>query len=214
MYSLADLTEATVLEETKKIQYLYRLKYEIRYHHERSQDDSTESVAEHIYGMHLLAQYFLPFENPEGTWDKARVYEMITLHDIDEVETGDTIGYLKTPEMRENEKKAMRVVLGKVPEHVHDHWKKLIDDYEDLASDEARFVKALDRFEPLIHLYNEKGRQTMHGNKTELKHSQMLKTAYVAPFPYIKHFSDTLHAAMDREGYFYSGSDLRTQVRG
>ena len=86
-------SDEEVLEEVKKIQYLYTLKREIRYAETRC--DETESVAEHIYGMHICAMYFLPLEDPLCTWDKSRIFQMITLHDIDEIETGDVMRYLQ-----------------------------------------------------------------------------------------------------------------------
>jgi len=62
--------------------------------------------------------YFLPLENPTGDWNKVAIYEMITLHDIDEIETGDTIGYLKTYNIRDGEKIAKLKVLDKSPHHL------------------------------------------------------------------------------------------------
>jgi 5'-deoxynucleotidase YfbR-like HD superfamily hydrolase len=104
-----------ILTDLAKLQYLYGLKKVIRYDQNRHETDSTESVAEHVYGMHILAQYFLPLENPKGSWDKSRIYEMITLHDIDEIETGDVLGYTKTEEIRalEIESKNLPNILKK-----------------------------------------------------------------------------------------------------
>lgn len=54
-----------VLSETGKIQYLYGLKHETRYIVERNEDVASESVAEHVYALHILADYFLPLEDIE-----------------------------------------------------------------------------------------------------------------------------------------------------
>ncbi|MAZ56671.1 hypothetical protein CL653_02685 [bacterium] len=200
---LTDLTKESVLEEVAKIQYLYKLKYEIRYDQNREDKDYTESVAEHIYGMHILATYFLPLENPKRDWNRQKIYEMITWHDMDEVETGDMIGYMKTPADRARETEAMKVVLQKSPAHLQDYMTILLGEYESLSSNEAKFVKALDRVEPLFHLYNEKGRNTMKMNRTTLENSEKLKQPYIQEFPFIKLFSHTLTAAMETRGYFY-----------
>ncbi len=201
--TIEELTLERVIEETRKLQYYYRLKNEIRYGQNRQEGDSTESVAEHVYGMHILTLYFLPLEDPEGSWDRRRIYEMITLHDLDEVETGDTIGYLKTPEQRALEAAAMHVVIEKSPEHMQQWMKERSAEYEGQTTTEARFVKAIDRFEPLIHLYTEHGRNTMHTNQTTVEHSRMLKDSYVAPFPYIRKFNETLQEEMSKMGYFW-----------
>tara|TARA_B100000745_G_C20152713_1_gene395146 strand:- start:54 stop:668 length:615 start_codon:yes stop_codon:yes gene_type:complete len=200
---LEDLTKKMILSEVSKIQYLYGLKYEIRYHHDREGKDYTESVAEHVYGMHILATYFLPLEDPNKEWDWQKIYEMITWHDIDEVETGDMIGYLKTPKVRSKEAKAMKVVLSKSPDHLRAYMTPILEEYEALSSSEAKFVKAIDRVEPLFHLYNERGRKTMAKNRTTIEQSESLKQPYVQDFPFIRIFSNTVTFVMKEEGYFF-----------
>ena len=116
--STPELTVEYVISEVRKLQYLYQLKKEIRYAQNRHEEDSTESVAEHIYGMHILAAYFLPLVDTKGEWDKARIYEMITQHDIDEIETGDIVGYLNTDSDREKGLQAIQTVIEKSPEHM------------------------------------------------------------------------------------------------
>ena len=59
MITLENYTPEVIMEDLKRLQYLYGLKKEIRYAQTRTQDDSTESVAEHIYGMHICGVYFL-----------------------------------------------------------------------------------------------------------------------------------------------------------
>ena len=198
-----ELTRDEVIDEVKKLQCLYGLKYESRYAHDRGEVAYAESVAEHIYGLHILALYFLPLEDPKEAWDRTRIFELITIHDIDEIETGDTIGYLKTDANRAAEADSMRAVLSRAPAHMQTHLGRLVDEYEAQETPEARFVKALDRFEPLIHLYNENGRKTMQRNQTTLEHSRQLKQAYVAPYPYLKHFTEILQSVMVEEGYFW-----------
>ena len=47
-----------VLTEVHKLLIFYVLKKEIRYDLKRNQDCDTESVAEHVYAMHSLIDYF------------------------------------------------------------------------------------------------------------------------------------------------------------
>lgn len=200
--SIINLTKEYILDEVKKIQYLYGLKYEIRYGLERTSEIFTESVAEHIYGMHICAQYFLPLENPEGSWNKVRIYELITLHDIDELETGDMIGYLKTDTIREGEREAKLVVLDKLPKHLKTEFESLFNEYEDQQTPEARFVKAIDRFEPLMQVYSDFGRYVIARNKTTEEQSQRIKEPYIKEFPMMQKFNQVIHQAMIDEGYF------------
>ncbi len=203
MYTLDTFTPDTIITEIRALQYLYGLKREIRYAQTRTQDDSTESVAEHIYGMHICALYFLPLEDPEGTLNRTRIYEMISLHDIDEVETGDILGYLKNDAMREAEANAMRIVMEKSPEHMRAAMAQAIDEYDVQATREAQFVKAIDKFEPLVHMYNEQGIAIFHTNKTTAENARTIKESYLKPFPYMYHFYQVIHARMIKEGFFY-----------
>ncbi|MEZ4195549.1 MAG: HD domain-containing protein [Candidatus Paceibacterota bacterium] len=190
------LTKEYILNEVKKIQYLYGLKYEIRYAQNRPSNIFTESVAEHIYGMHICAQYFLPLEDPKGTWDKVRIYELITLHDIDELETGDMLGYLKTDDIRDKERESKIKVLEKLPDHLKPHFEELINDYENQETSESHFVKAIDRFEPLLQMYSEFGRHVINHNKTTSEQAQRIKKPYLEKYPVMQKFNQVIHQTM------------------
>lgn len=197
------LSKEHILSEVKKLQYLYGLKREIRYGQKRPENDLTESVAEHLYGMNLLAHYFLPLENPAGDWDTLKILTLIMVHDFDEIETGDTIGYLKTPEMYAAERTAQEIVIEKSPRHLQVHFSSHLDEYEAQSTAEARFVKAIDRFEPLIQTYSNFGKVIFEINKTKLEHSERIKETYIKPFPIMYSYYNVIHAHMEAEDYFY-----------
>lgn len=201
--NLAEFTKEKVLEETARLQYLYGLKKVIRYNQGRHETDSTESVAEHVYGMMILAQYFLPLENPDETWDRARLYEMITLHDIDEIETGDVLGYTKTAETRALELDAMRRTIEKSPIHMQALMNRHVTEYEARETPEARFAKAIDKIEPIFQIFNEEGRVVLHRNKTTPEQSQSIKTPYIQDFPFIKRFEEVIHQELLDGGYYW-----------
>lgn len=203
-----DLTPEFILSEVKKLQYLYGLKHEIRYGQKRPENDVTESVAEHIYGMHLCAQYFLPLEDPTRQWDRVRIYEMITIHDLDEIETGDTISYLKTDADYAAEKEARATVLEQAPEHYRTHLQSLSNEYEARVTPEAKFVKAIDAFEPLIQVYSDFGRFVCSVNKTTRVDSAKSKDIPIALFPIMNQFYQTIHEAMADEGIYYRQSNF------
>lgn len=204
MFTLETFTPEKIMAETKTLQYLYGLKREIRYAETRTQDDTTESVAEHVYGMHICALYFLPLENPTGTWDRARIYEMITLHDIDEIETGDVLGYTKTDADRAAEADAMRLVMEKSPLHMRSVMTQAIDEYDVQETPESQFVKAIDKFEPLIQIYNAAGKIILARNKTTEQNSSSIKEPYLKPFPYMYAFYQEIHKHMIAEGFFFT----------
>lgn len=193
-------TDKEILEEIKKIQYFHGLKLEIRYGEGRT--DLTESVAEHIYGMHVLSLYFLELEDPQNTWAKARIYEMITWHDIDELETGDIIGYKKTDADKAREKHAIKHVFEKAPVVITGKIRSIIEEYQEQTSIESHFVKALDKIEPIFQIYNENGKRVLIKNKTTHHEHHRIKDVYVKDFPYMKKFNDVISLKMEKEGFF------------
>jgi 5'-deoxynucleotidase YfbR-like HD superfamily hydrolase len=74
-----------VLSEVKKLQTLYELKNVIRYGRERVHEGDTESVAEHLYAIHSLIDYFLPIEDTGVSWDTLKIHQLAQYHDIDEI---------------------------------------------------------------------------------------------------------------------------------
>jgi putative hydrolase of HD superfamily len=201
--TLTALTKEKVLEETAKLQYLYGLKKVIRYDQNRHETDSTESVAEHVYGMLILAQYFLPLEDPEGELDRARLYEMITLHDIDEIETGDVLGYTKTAETRALELDAMKRTIEKAPDEMKSVMKIRVEEYEARETREAKFAKAIDKIEPFFQIFNEEGRLILQRNQTTAEQSLRIKTPYIQDFPFIKRFSEVIHEELIAGDYYW-----------
>jgi 5'-deoxynucleotidase YfbR-like HD superfamily hydrolase len=202
--TIDQLSDDDIIAEVRKLQYLYGLKREIRYAEKRHEEDTTESVAEHIFGMHMLALYFLTYEDSEGKWDRAKIFTMITLHDIDEIETGDVIAYLKSDTQQAAEVKAMHAVREKSPISLQPHMATIIDEYESRETSEALFVRAIDKFEPLVHLYNEAGRTILHRNHTTIENSRTTKDTHVQHFKSVRRFTNVLHARMVTEGYFYT----------
>jgi 5'-deoxynucleotidase YfbR-like HD superfamily hydrolase len=82
-----------VLGEIRKLQNIYKLKHEIRYAQDRTKGDLTESVAEHTWGMHIIANYFLALEDDTADWNNEKIFQMITWHDLDEIVIGDIVSY-------------------------------------------------------------------------------------------------------------------------
>ena len=128
---------------------------------------------------------------------------MINLHDIDEIETGDVISYHKTDADRMVGIKAQHQVILQSPERVQKLFRNIIDEFEAQTSVEARFVKAVDKFEPFVHLYNAEGKALLHKMKTTQIQSVANKYEFVEQFASIKLFFTSLNKVMVEEGYFY-----------
>lgn len=203
MITFAELTKEKVLTETEKIRYLYNLKRIIRYNLDREEEYDTESVAEHVFGIFVLAEYFLPLEDPEGLLDKEKIRTMALFHDTDEVETGDTLTYLKTDtEMRE-ERAAQEKAIAHMPEHMQHSVRVAMDEYEARKTKEAKFVKALDKLEPTFHVFYEKGKDILNRNKTTRENWEDRRDEYIEPFSYLRRFHEVISDIMEERGFFY-----------
>ncbi len=195
-------SEDFVMEEFEKLRTLYKLKTEIRFAQERQDHVDTESVAEHVYAMHALAAYFRPLENLANDWDRELITTMIQFHDIDEIETGDTIGYLKTETLRTLESEAQVRVIAGLPDTLQSAVKAALQVYDDRITEEAKFVKAIDKIEPNFHLYNDQGKEILKRLSTTSAEHNSIKDPHMVDFPYIRRFHHVLRDRMYKEGFF------------
>jgi 5'-deoxynucleotidase YfbR-like HD superfamily hydrolase len=194
--------DAFVLAELKKLQYLYGLKRVIRNNFTRIEEVETDSVAEHIYAMGILVHYFAKLEDIKNQLDMCKVYQLIFLHDIEEIETGDKITWLKTEEDRLCEKNAIDTVISNTPHLLHDDIKQITTEYNEHLTQEAQFVKAIDKIEPVFFLLNSNGKKHFETSMaTESQYSES-KLRYTKKYPYIFRFFKVATAIFRQEGYF------------
>lgn len=194
--------DAFVLQEIEKVRYLYGLKKEIRYAQKRTDVIDTESVAEHIYGMHVIANYFLPLEDSDGKLDVLKVLKMITWHDMEEIETGDTISHLKTDIHHKEAEIGLRIALTKIPKILQEEVTELMTEYESGDSPEAKFVKAVDKVEPMFEVWEENYKEILHRNGNTRANHIETKEKYVKNFPFIYRFVSVGTERLDRAGFF------------
>lgn len=198
------LTDDTfVIAELTKVQVLYKLKTIIRYNHSRTEDAHTESNAEHIFGAHCLADYFLPLEDENKCWDQHLIHTMIQYHELDEIITGDKVSYQKTEADRAEEAANLETTIAALPTTLQESVRAAMAIYKAQETPEARFVKAIDKIEPVFHLYNETGKATLAYLKTKKDEHDRVKYPYVNDFPIIKRFADVMTAQFEKEGFYH-----------
>ncbi len=92
--------------------------------------------------------------------DISRVIKMLLIHDIVEIDAGDTYCYddILRENCLEREKKAADRLFNILPTDQAAEFKKLWDEFEQRVTPEARFAAALDRFQPLLHNYITNGK--------------------------------------------------------
>ena len=109
-----------------------------------------ENDAEHAWHMAIMA--FLIEEYANEDVDILKTIKMLLIHDIVEIDAGDTYAYdvegLKT--QAEREEKAADRIFGLLPDDQAKAMRALFDEFETGESPEARFAKALDNIQPIM----------------------------------------------------------------
>jgi putative hydrolases of HD superfamily len=117
--------------------------------------DRYENSAEHSWQSAMLAVSLEPYA-PEGV-DIDRVVHMLLVHDIGEIDTGDTIVYAEDgwEARKAAERAAVARIFGLLPEDAGGRLLVLWHEFEDAVTPEARFAQAVDRAMPaLLNLAN------------------------------------------------------------
>ena len=109
-----------------------------------------ENDAEHAWHMALMAYVLKEYANEDV--DLLKTMTMLLIHDIVEIDAGDTYAYdtkaLKSQE--EREAKAAERIFGLLPEDQGEYLKSLFFEFEEAATPEAKFAKALDNVQPVM----------------------------------------------------------------
>ena len=124
----------------------------------------NENDAEHAWHMALMAYLLREYSNEPI--DISRVMLMCLIHDIVEIDAGDTYAYdekgLETQKERENAAKER--IFSILPEDQKTELISVFDEFEENQTAEARFAHALDNLQPLIlNNSNEGGDWKEHG---------------------------------------------------
>lgn len=127
-----------------------------------------ENSAEHSW--HLAMYALLLSEYASGPVDTNRVLRMLLIHDIVEIDVGDfpIHGGSSAELQAEQEAKAAARLFGLLPQSQGDELLALWLEFERAESEDARFAKALDRFQPLlINVFTGGGTWTENGVSLE-----------------------------------------------
>lgn len=109
-----------------------------------------ENDAEHSW--HLALSAVLLKEHMEEDVDLTRVMIMVLIHDLVEIDAGDTYAYdtAGAATKREREVKAADRIFGLLPEDQGRYFRELWDEFEEYESADAKFAHLLDNFQPLL----------------------------------------------------------------
>ncbi|MBQ2866317.1 MAG: HD domain-containing protein [Clostridia bacterium] len=109
-----------------------------------------ENDAEHAW--HMAMMIYLLREYSDRDIDLAKTMMMALIHDIVEIDAGDTYAYDTNGQktQKERERKAADRIFGMLPDDQRDELRALFEEFEAGESAEARFAKVMDNFQPLL----------------------------------------------------------------
>ncbi len=116
-----------------------------------------ENDAEHAWHMAIMAYLFREYANEKV--DIARVMLMCLIHDIVEIDAGDTYAYdtERLQSQKEREERAKQRIFSLLPEDQCRELMALFDEFEAYETPESRFAHAMDNLQPLILNHSNEG---------------------------------------------------------
>ncbi|EHH1107963.1 HD domain-containing protein [Vibrio parahaemolyticus] len=136
---------------------LDKLKSVLRRTRVKSAEGRLENSGEHSWHVALMA--VLMEEHANAPVDICRVMKMLLIHDVVEIDAGDTFVYdtAASKEQAEKEIKAAERLFGMLPTDQGQELLALWQEFEAAQSDDAKYAKALDRLIPMLLNYHNNG---------------------------------------------------------
>lgn len=109
-----------------------------------------ENSAEHSWHVCLSALMLKEYSDNDINID--RVIRMLLIHDLGEIDAGDTIIYeSEVEQVKRSEEAGITRLLNLLPEGKGQQYLELWLEFEAGESADAKFAKAIDRLPPLLH---------------------------------------------------------------
>ncbi|MFE3460791.1 HD domain-containing protein [Nocardiopsis aegyptia] len=162
-----------------------------------------ENSAEHSWHLALSARTFAEYA-PEGT-DIDRVTEMLVVHDIVEIDAGDTFVFdqVNAETQAERERAAADRLFPLLPEDQAARARELWEEFEAGATPEARFARAVDRLAPMLANWHNEGGTWLRFGVTRAE--VMAKVKLISEgSEALGSYATALVDDADRRGYFRS----------
>jgi len=139
-------------------------------------ESRQENSAEHSWHLAIMAIVLAEYA-PSSDVNVLHVIKMLLIHDLVEIDAGDTFCY----DMQGNQNKAAREaqaatrLFGLLPEEQGAELRDLWEEFEAQETAAARFAAALDRLQPLLHNQQTRGGTwRIHG----ITHDQVLQRVH------------------------------------
>ncbi len=134
--------------------------------------DRRENSAEHSWQVSLMAMILA--EHANEPVDVCRVMKMMLVHDLVEIDAGDTFVYDQqaNADKAEREVAAAERIFGLLPENQTAELRALWEEFEERKTAEARMARGLDRLMPMLHNFHTQGRAWRQNGITDRQVTQ------------------------------------------
>lgn len=124
-----------------------------------------ENSAEHSWHIALLVPILAEYST-ETDIDMFHVMKILVLHDLVEIDAGDTYCYddKGREDQSQREEIAADRIFGLLPADQATEFRALWDEFEKRETAESRFANALDRVQPFLHNYFTDGQTWQENN--------------------------------------------------
>ena len=152
--------------------------------------DRYENSAEHSWHVCLSALMLKSYANEPVNID--RVIKMLLIHDLGEIDAGDTIIYSsETEELKSKEEKGIKRILNMLPNGMGSEFVELWREFESGDTPDSRFAKSIDRVPPLLH--------NIHGNGLSWEENGIKKDQVFTVNKRIEKGSEELWAVIEKQ---------------
>ena len=168
-------------------------------------ENRKENSAEHSW--HVAVMAIVLMEHAEEPLDGILVLKMLVLHDVIEIDAGDSYFFddHARADQAERENKGAQRLFSLLPSDQTDALRKIWNEFEAAVSAEARFAKSMDRLMPLLHNYHTRGRSWKeHGITSKMVVSRLEKDLIRGPKVFWE-YARSLIADAVRQGYLAPG---------
>ena len=161
--------------EIDKVKQIFRQNY-------LADGTRKENDAEHSWHIALMA--VLLQEYADDTVDISKVMTMVLIHDLVEIDAGDTYAYDEegARTKRDREVQAAERIFGLLPKDQGLYFRSLWDEFEEYETADARYAHLLDNFQPFLLNDASKGISWVeHQVKKEQIYKRNEKTGTTSP---------------------------------
>lgn len=137
------LKQVAFIKEIDKLKYIQRRT-------KLFNSNRHENDAEHSW--HLAMMAIVLAEHADKPIDVLKVVKMVLIHDLVEIDAGDTFIYdtSKNHTNTDEERVAAERIFGLLPDAQAQEFIAIWEEFEAGITDDAKFARAMDRFEPLL----------------------------------------------------------------